>query len=164
MQLYRSWPPELEKNALPPDVRDRETPHRPELEFPQAADIATVDEGAVLASRRHTARTWRLGLVVAFITVAAVGAAKLITGYERAVPVFGGGMITETIELSCITSEQASDLASPLLRSGQPGVYAARGMSAIAIRGAPREVAAAKAAINQFDTKCQLPKGSNPTR
>lgn len=67
-------------------------------------------------------------------------------------------MITETIELGCITSEQASDLASPLLRSAQPGVYAARGMSAIAIRGIPGEVAAAKAAIERSDTKCQLPK------
>ena len=140
-------------------VREREIPNSPALEDLQAADLATVDDQAVVSSRRQTARSWRIGLFAALITVAAVGASRLIPAYERAVPVvFGGGMITETIELHCITPQQALDLASPLLRHGQPAEYTVRDLPQVTIRGLPKEFAAAKTAIETHDAKCQLPR------
>jgi hypothetical protein len=117
------------------------------------------EDAAVLSSRRQTARSWRIGLFAALVTVAAVGASRLIPAYERAVPVvFGGGMVTATIQLHCITPQQALDLASPLLRSGQPAEYIVRDLPQVTIRGVPKEFAGAKTAIETQDSKCQLPR------
>lgn len=145
------------------DVRDRESRVASALEqLRMTTNPSMLAEQAVTSSRRRTARFWRIGLFAAFATIASVGIAnRLIPAYERAVPVvFGGAMVTETIELSCITPQQASDLATPLLRSGQPAVYTPRGISAVTVRGVPREFAAAKAAIKEFDVKCQRPRAA----
>lgn len=142
------------------EVRDRETQIASALgQLRMTGYPAMLAEQAVASSRRLTARFWRGGLFAAFVTTAMVGIANgLIPAYEREVQIaLGGDMVTETIKLSCITPQQASDLATPLLRSGKPALYTARDISAVTVRGVRREFAAAKAAIKEFDAKCQLP-------
>ncbi len=66
-------------------------------------------------------------------------------------------IVTMTLQLKCITTSQASDLATPYLRTRSPAIYEAKGLAAVTIRGASIEVQQARRAIEEFDVKCRLP-------
>lgn len=146
-------------------VRDRERRFAASLEeLRMTTAPSEVAQSAIASQRMLKARIWRgllFGALMATLSVAVVDWA--IPAYERAVPItFGEGTVTETIPLSCITPRQASDLATPFLRSKSPAVYTARDIQAVTLRGVKGELLQAKAAIHDFDIKCQLPRTSTP--
>lgn len=73
------------------------------------------------------------------------------------------GIATRTITLECITPDQAMSLATPFLRS-KGMVYTAPGIPAVIVRGKPDEFRRAVRAIEQFDTKCELPRATPQPR
>jgi len=123
---------------------------------------AVVARDALVASRRRIARRWRMFLI------AALGATASFAAVREVIPrLRGTGMmiasdpvVTMTLQLKCITTSQASDLATPYLRTRSPAVYQASSLSAVTLRGASIEVEQARRAIEEFDVKCQLPVGT----
>lgn len=68
-------------------------------------------------------------------------------------------VMTETIQLSCITTEQASELATPYLRSSPSAVYTSDGLRKITLRGRIDEFVAARREIRKAEREgpCSLP-------
>ena len=60
-------------------------------------------------------------------------------------------LITETVELRCLSPEAASELVTPYLRQSGSVVYKAGGLRAITLRGRVEEVMEAKAVVSRLD-------------
>ena len=116
--------------------------------------------GSELARRRTIARWFRGGLVVL---------AVVVFGLLRQAR-FGGEsptIVTETIQLRCMSPEAAAELATPWLRGNGTAVYRADLSGSITLRGMKEEVAHALEIINVRDlATCQLrdvtPSGETP--
>lgn len=144
------------------EVKDRENRIANALaQLRMTSPPAAVAQHAVVSHRRLKAHILRMGLMGALIATISIGIFnRLIPAFERAVPAFGGDMVTATIPLNCITQQQATDLATPFLRSNKPGVYTARDIQAVTLRGVRRELMQAKAEILAYDVKCRLPRAT----
>ena len=120
---------------------------------------SVVANEALVASRRRVARRWRRFLIAALAATASFGLVREVIPLLRRSGAIApaASMMTTTIPLKCITPKQASELATPYLRSGQPAVYPAADLAAVTIRGARNEVEQARIAIEDFDVRCQLP-------
>jgi hypothetical protein len=77
------------------------------------------------------------------------------------VPWTGGekSITTETIALKCLTAEQASEIATPYLRSSGSAIYVTKDIHAITIKGRSDEFARAKMERTGVDgrQRCDLP-------
>jgi len=73
-------------------------------------------------------------------------------------------LITETVELRCLSPEAAAELVTPYLRQSGSVVYNARGIRAITIRGRVEEVAEAKMVVDRLDKtgECIVLPGTSP--
>lgn len=117
-----------------------------------------VARDALVASRRRIARRWRMFLIAALGATASFALVReVIPRLRREGMLASDPVVTMTLQLKCITSSQASDLATPYLRTRSPAIYQAASLSAVTLRGASIEVQQAKRAIEEFDVKCQLP-------
>ena len=114
---------------------------------------------AVVAGRKRIARRWRMLLIAALGATASIGVVREVIPALRRSGTFVASdpVVTMTLQLKCITSSQASDLATPYLRTRSPAIYQAKSLSAVTLRGASIEVQDARRAIEEFDAKCQLP-------
>lgn len=65
----------------------------------------------------------------------------------------------QSVELNCLSSEGAMDLATPYLRSRSARIYSVRGRNMVIIEGAGAEVTEALAQINSMDDAqhCNVP-------
>jgi len=72
------------------------------------------------------------------------------------------GITMDTMRLTCLTAQQAAELATPYLRSSGSAIYRADDLGTITIRGQRKEFLAARAAIERFDApdQCTLPPPS----
>jgi hypothetical protein len=122
---------------------------------PMANPITIAQTAGELARRR------RVGKVVVFLTgaalVATMWAALFVTGIGRSILGLdhGGGspLVTETIQLSCLSPEQAGDIISPYVRSDHSTYYVGRsGLSAITVRATAAELAKSRELIRQFES------------
>ena len=119
---------------------------------------SVVAHEALVASRRRIARRWRRFLIAALGLTASFAIVREILPRLRSEGIIASDpVVTMTLQLKCITSSQASDLATPYLRTRSPAIYQAKSLSAVTLRGPSIEVEAARRAIEQFDVKCQLP-------
>jgi len=118
---------------------------------------AIVTRDALVASRRRIARRWRMFLIAALGATASFGIVREVIPRLRQGIIASDPVVTVTLHLKCITSSQASDLATPYLRTRSPAIYQARDLGAVTLRGASIEVQQARRAIEEFDGKCQLP-------
>ncbi|MDP9176239.1 MAG: hypothetical protein M3O61_01020 [Gemmatimonadota bacterium] len=141
-------------------VRERERSVASALEGVQMSALpSVVAREALVASRRRIARRWRMVLIAALGVTASFGIVREVLPRLRDGGRLGASdpVVTVTLQLKCITSSQASDLATPYLRSKGPAVYQARDLSAVTLRGASIEVEQARRAIEEFDVRCMLP-------
>lgn len=119
---------------------------------------AIVARDALVTSRRRIARRWRMFLIAALGATASFGIVREVIPRLRGEGIIASDpVVTMTLQLKCITTSQASDLATPYLRTRSPAVYQASSLSAVTLRGASIEVEQARRAIEEFDVKCQLP-------
>ena len=118
-----------------------------------AADAITRSE---LTRRESVARWIRRGL--------AFGAGMLFVLYLRTDR--GESLIRpddfrrQTVELNCLSTESAMDLATPYLRSSSARIYAVRGRNVVTIEGIGAEVTEALTQINRMDDAkhCSVPQ------
>ena len=134
-------------------LRDREYQAATVLNnLPPLSDPIYVAENSGKLARRR-----RMGGVVVTLTSIALALAIWFAA-DTMISDFGHnalkieGLRTETIPLSCLTSEQAGEIISPYVRSNGSTYYVPpAGVSAITVRATPTELAQVRALLRDFD-------------
>jgi hypothetical protein len=137
--------------------------------LPPMSSPLTVAEAAVRTSQRR-----RVGRVVVMLSAVAgaiiiwiVGATMVVPAMHRAGimpdgPSSGMRVRTETMQLSCLSPQQAGDIIIPYVRSDGARVsMPTSGISAITVTGTPDELAKSRSLIIEFEkdptAACRLP-------
>ena len=140
-------------------VRDKEYETATLLNsLPPMSNPVTVAETAGLTDQRR-----RVGGVVVTLSAISgaiiiwiVSATMVVPGLQRA-GVIGsgpdrGGMRTETMQLSCLSPQQAADIINPYVRSNHSKYWIpGSGISAITVQGTPGELAKSRDLITEFE-------------
>lgn len=119
-------------------------------EQPPATPPILVAQGALVGSERVRRRRiggWIRGGLAFAGSILLAGAVE--AALERRQP--KTDITMETVELRCLSTEAATDLATPYLRSSGSAIYKADGAHAITVRGKTSEVVAALAQVQYFD-------------
>jgi hypothetical protein len=149
-------------------LRDREYEAATVLNgLPPMSNPIAVAEQSVLTSKRR-----RLGRVAVMISGAALVATIWIAASVTVVPALNRAdaniatrLQTETMQLSCLSPQQAADIINPYVRShGSTYYIPTTGISAITVRGTAEERAKSRNLIHDFESDpkaaCHLPGGS----
>lgn len=124
-------------NALPPD-----------------SNPVSVAEIAVrMAHRRRIGRIAVMATGAALVvTIWIVAATTVIPALNRSDLRLASVLHTETIQLSCLSPQQAGDLINPYVRSHGSAYYVpSSGLSAITVRATSGELRKARSLIHEFD-------------
>ena len=155
-------------------LRDREYEAATVLNgLPPMSNPITVAEQAVIASKRR-----RLGRVAVMISGAALVVTIWIAAALTVIPALNQSDVniattlhTETMQLSCLSPQQAADIINPYVRShGSTYYIPTTGISAITVRGTREELAKSRNLIHDFESDpkaaCHLPENSllNPDK
>lgn len=122
--------------------------------LPPMSNPLTVAENAVGTSQRR-----RMGRVVVMLSGAALVATIWIVAATLVIPALNRGdmriaseLRTETMQLSCLSPQQAADIINPYVRShGSTYYLPSSGISAITVRGRPAELAKSRDLIAYFE-------------
>lgn len=122
--------------------------------LPPMSDPVGLAEQAVVTSRRR--KVGRVGVV---ITGAALVATIWIASWLIFIPAMNradaandSALRTETMQLSCLSPQQAADIISPYVRSHGSSYYIpTTGIAAITVRGTAREVSKSRELIGEFE-------------
>jgi hypothetical protein len=155
-------------------LRDREYEAATVLnELPPMSNPITVAEQAVIASKRR-----RIGRVAVIISGTALAVTIWIAAALTVIPALNQSDVniatalhTETMQLSCLSPQQAADIINPYVRShGSTYYIPTTGISAITVRGNREELAKSRNLIHDFESDpkaaCHLPENSllNPDK
>ena len=119
-----------------------------------ASHPSVVAEAAIALARRR-----KLGKVVTMLTGTALAATIWLTMQFIFVPMMNHAeegnatrLHTETIGLTCLSPEQASDIINPYVRSrGSTYYIPSSGLSAITVRGTSEEISKSRELIGEFE-------------
>ena len=153
-------------------VRDKEYETATVLNsLPPMSDPLTVAETAGVTDQRR-----RVGGVVVTLSAIAgaiviwiVSATMVVPGLYRA-GVIGsgpdrGGMRTETMQLSCLSPQQAADIINPYVRTNHSKYWIPEsGISAITVQGTPGELERSRNLIHKFERDPNAACRANATR
>jgi hypothetical protein len=122
--------------------------------LPPMSNPITLAEQAVLTSKRR-----RVGRVAVLGTGAVLAATIWIAASLTIVPAMneadartGSELYTETMQLSCLSPQQAADIISPYVRSHGSAYYLpTSGISAITVRGNGEELGKSRDLISKFE-------------
>jgi hypothetical protein len=126
-----------------------------------------VAEQSVIASKRR-----RLGRVAVMITGAALVVTIWIAAALTVIPALNKSDVniatalhTETMQLSCLSPQQAADIINPYVRShGSTYYIPTTGISAITVRGNREELSKSRNLIHDFESDpkaaCHLPENT----
>jgi hypothetical protein len=127
--------------------------------LPPMSNPLTVAEYAVSTAKRR-----RVGRVVVMLSGVAgafiiwiVGATMVVPAMHRAGmlpdnPSAAAGAVTETMQLSCLSPQQAGDIITPYIRSARGRIaIPTSGISAITVTGTPGELAKSRNLILEFE-------------
>ena len=140
-------------------VRDKEYETATVLNgLPPMSNPATVAETAGLTDQRRRVGgvVVTLSAISGAIVIWIVSATMVVPGLYRA-GVIGGapppsGVRTETMQLSCLSPQQAADVIDPYIRGRNSRFYVPNsGISAITVRGTPDELAKSRDLITKFE-------------
>ena len=135
--------------------------------LPPMSNPLTVAETAVRTAQRR-----RVGRVVVMLTGAALVVTIWITAAMIFIPMLNrgdmrvsSGLRTETMQLSCLSPQQAADIINPYVRSrGSTYYLPSSGISAITVRGTADELARSRDLIAHFErdpsAACRAPETS----
>jgi hypothetical protein len=123
--------------------------------LPPMTDPVALAEQSVVSSRRR--KTGRIAVV---LTGAALVATTWIAAWLTVIPALNdadsrhaSSLRTETIQLSCLSPQQAGDIISPYVRSHGSTFYVpSSGIRAITVRGNVTELSRARDIISQFES------------
>jgi hypothetical protein len=149
-------------------LRDREYEAATVLNgLPPMSNPIAIAEQSVIASKRR-----RLGRVAVMITGTALIATIWIAAALTVVPAMNDADVntanalhTETMQLSCLSPQQAADIINPYVRShGSTYYLPTTGISAITVRGTRQELLKSRNLIHDFESDpkaaCHLPENS----
>jgi hypothetical protein len=119
------------------------------------SDPVAIAEQSVVSSRRR-----RAGKIAVVLTGAALVVTTWIAASLTIIPALNdadsrhaSSLRTETIQLSCLSPQQAGDIISPYVRSQGSTYYVpTTGIRAITVRGSAFEVSNAREIIGQFES------------
>ena len=122
--------------------------------LPPMSNPLTVAENAVGTAQRR-----RMGRVVVMLSGAALVATIWIVAATLLIPALNRGdmriaseLRTETMQLSCLSPQQAADIINPYVRShGSTYYLPSSGISAITVRGRADELAKSRDLIAHFE-------------
>lgn len=124
--------------------------------------VAELTRAALIGSermrRKRVGRWVRGALVVAGCAVFGVFMEYTRGGHETPAE----DITMDTMRLKCLTAQQASELATPYLRSSGSAIYHSDDPRIITIRGQRKEFLAARSVIERFDAadRCTVPPPS----
>jgi hypothetical protein len=133
---------------------------------PMSHPIAVAEESVVASKRR------RLGRVAVVISGAALAVTMWIASALTIIPALNQSdaniataLHTETMQLSCLSPQQAADIINPYVRShGSTYYLPTTGISAITVRGNRDELAKSRNLIHDFESDpkaaCHLPENN----
>jgi hypothetical protein len=149
-------------------LRDREYEAATVLNgLPPMSHPMAVAEQSVVASKRR-----RLGRVAVVISGAALAVTVWIASALTIIPALNQSdaniattLHTETMQLSCLSPQQAADIINPYVRShGSTYYIPTTGISAITVRGNRDELAKSRNLIHDFESDpkaaCHLPENT----
>jgi type II secretory pathway component GspD/PulD (secretin) len=149
-------------------LRDREYEAATVLNgLPPMSNPIAVAEQSVLTSKRR-----RLGRVAVMISGTALAVTIWIAASVTVIPALNRGdaniarrLRTETMQLSCLSPQQAADIINPYVRShGSTYYIPTTGISAITVRGTAEELTKSRNLIREFESDpkaaCHVPGGS----
>jgi hypothetical protein len=148
-------------------LRDREYEAATVLNgLPPMSNPIAVAEQSVIASKRR-----RLGRVAVMITGAGLIVTIWIAATLTVIPAMndseinGTALHTETMQLSCLSPQQAADIINPYVRShGSTYYLPTTGISAITVRGNRQELLKSRNLIHDFESDpkaaCHLPENT----
>jgi hypothetical protein len=137
-------------------LRDREYEAATVLNgLPPMSNPIAVAEQSVIASKRR-----RLGRVAVMITGAALIVTIWIAAALTVIPALNNADVdvasalhTETMQLSCLSPQQAADIINPYVRShGSTYYLPTTGISAITVRGNRQELLKSRNLIHDFES------------
>ncbi len=140
-------------------VRDKEYETATILNsLPPMSNPLTVAEtaGRTAQRRRVGGFVVTLSAIVGVVIIWVVSATMVVPGLHRA-GVIGsapttGRMRTETMQLTCLSPQQAADIINPYVRDHGSAYYLpSSGISAITVRGTPEELAKSRDLISHFE-------------
>jgi hypothetical protein len=140
-------------------VRDKEYETATVLNgLPPMSSPLTVAETAGRTDQRRRVGQFvvMLSAIVGAVIIWIVSATMIVPGLYRARVIGGtpppGGMRTETMQLSCLSPQQAADIIEPYIReSGSLYWIPSGGISAITVRATPSELAKSRDLIANFE-------------
>jgi hypothetical protein len=133
---------------------------------PMSDPIALAEQSVVSSARRRTGR------IAVMFTGAALVATICIASWLTIIPALNNAdarneltLRTETIQLSCMSPQQAGDIISPYVRSHGSTFYVpTSGLRAITVRGTVSEISHSREVIADFESDpaaaCRLPPGT----
>jgi hypothetical protein len=149
-------------------LRDREYEAATVLNgLPPMGNPITIAEQSVIASKRR-----RIGRVAVMVTGTALIATIWIAAALTVVPAMNDADVnianalhTETMQLSCLSPQQAADIINPYVRShGSTYYLPTTGISAITVRGTRQELLKSRNLIHDFENDpkaaCHLPENT----
>ena len=126
--------------------------------LPPMSDPLTVAETAGLTAHRRRVGGFVVmaSAIAGAIIIWIVSATMVVPGLYRAGVIGNGaqpaGLRTETMQLSCLSPQQAADIINPYVRERGSTYFILRsGISAITVRGTPRELERSRTLLQQFD-------------
>jgi len=120
---------------------------------PLSSPIAIAEQSALISRRRRIGNIAMLvtGIVLVLTTWGALSL-SIIPALNRG----GNGpstLLTETIQLSCLSPKQAGDIISPYVRSHGSAYYLpSSGLSAITVRGTRVEIDKSRSLLGEFES------------
>jgi len=136
--------------------------------LPPMSNPVTLAEESVITSKRR-----RVGRVAVIATGAALVATIWIAASLTIIPALNRGDArfayephTETMQLDCLSPQQAADIINPYVRShGSTYYLPSSGISAITVRGTGRELSKSRELIAEFESDpraaCRLAGGAD---
>jgi hypothetical protein len=150
-------------------LRDREYEAATLLNgLPPMSNPITVAEQSVTASRRR--RTGRIAVMISgaalVVTIWIASALTIIPALNNADADAANTLHTETMQLSCLSPQQAADIINPYVRShGSTYYLPTTGISAITVRATPGELAKSRNLIHDFESDpkaaCHVPENTS---
>lgn len=124
----------------------------------------TAETAIAVAKRRRT------GKLLAVVFAVLIAATLWVTWIQVIVPSMRAtaelarpNLVTETIKLQCLSSEQAGDLISPYVRSNGSIYYVAKPpLKILTVRATPEELRAVKTLLERFDSPAEAPSCAVP--
>jgi hypothetical protein len=121
---------------------------------PMSNPVTLAEESAVTSRRRRVGRIAVIGTGAALVATIWIAASLTIFPeliHDDARP--GSELRTETMQLTCLSPQQAADIINPYVRSRGSTYYIPNsGISAITVRGNGDELAKSRDLIAQFET------------